>query len=415
MVALTLYMLKLVYIAKLHRIEKKNMFHNENGGTFWIAKDEYPIPVHMAIYVDSSYDSPKACVKASFKHHSSGFAFWTGGGSFREINYGLTRQDYKPERLLTSDNAELIGINKVLKYVLTLAERPERLTIICDNQALVKKLNNIREVYKILGRFPISEYPQSWHKAEYDTYMHLMRSCSEVELTFQHVKGHADSHFNHIADRLAHLGKSIKSGADHPEDEILKNLANDSVSWNAEYKPHEQNGEFFLGMSKTRYEVQNGTYRYGLCLYDARNNVSHTGIFEPSGKTAKENYIRAAVESLEIISALMPKGAHVNLVIPISSIANVLHAYVSNYVIPAGLLQKNIDLFLHEHRKNIKKFGSIGIISERNISVDMPKAKDGFIKANLRAEKAVEQYSAYRSLYAFKPIKDSILHPETLT
>lgn len=378
------------------------MFHNENGGTFWIAKDSFPVPVQMTIYVDSSYDSPNALVKESFKHHSSGFVFWTGGGTLREINYGLTRQDYKPERLVTSENAELIGINKVLRYVMALPEKPERLTIICDNQTLVKKLNDIREVYKILGKFPASEYPKALHKAEYDTYMFLMRSFSSIDLSFQHIKGHADSHFNHIADRLAHLGKSIRSGDEHPEELILKNLSNDSVAWHTEYFPKDINGEFFLGVSKTRYETKGGIYRYGVCLYDFKNQVFHKGIFESTAKNAKEQAVIAAVHALEMIYSLLPREANVSVVVSDVFIANILHAYVSDYVIPEGLITRNTATLLHEHRKAIKKFGTINFLIEDQLLDGKANVKQYHNDAFAKAEKSVEEYTFYRSLYEIK-------------
>lgn len=375
------------------------MFHNENGGTFWIAKDSFPVPVQMAIYVDSSYDSPNALVKESFKHHSSGFAFWTGGGTLREVNYGLTRQDYKPERLVTSDNAELIGINKVLKYVLGFQEKPERLTIVCDNQTLVKKLNDIREVYKILGKFPASEYPKSLHKAEYDTYMHLMRSFSNIELTFQHIKGHADSHFNHIADRLAHLGKSIKSGEEHPEGLILKNLAIDSAAWHTEYLPKDVTGEFILGVSGNRHLTKGGLCRQGVCFYDAKNQVFHKGIFTSTSRIEKEKPLTAAIHGLEMIYELMPKGANVNLVVPDVFTANLLHAYISDYVIPDGLLSRNTVTLMQEHRKSLKKFGAIGFLVESKSAASRINLKACYSEACAKADTAVEEYSYYRSLY----------------
>lgn len=379
------------------------MFHNENGGTFWIAKDSFPVPVQMAIYVDSSYDSPNAPVKESFKHHSSGFVFWTGGGTLREVNYGLTRQDYKPERLVTSDNAELIGINKVLKYVLAFEEKPERLTIVCDNQTLVKKLNDIREVYKILGKFPASEYPKSLHKAEYDTYMHLMRSFSNIELTFQHIKGHADSHFNHIADRLAHLGKSIRSGEEHPEGLILKNLAIDSASWHTEYLPKEVSGEFILGISENSHVTKGGIHRQGVCFYDAKNQVFHKGVFESTSKIEKEKIIIGAIHGLEMIYELMPKGANVNVIVPNVFTANILHAYVSDYVIPEGLLSRNTVTVLNDHRKSLKKFGTISFLVEGQSAASRINLKACYAEACVRANTSVEEYSYYRSLYETTP------------
>jgi ribonuclease HI len=380
------------------------MFHNENGGTFWVAKDSFPVPVHMAVYVDSSYDSPNASVKESFKHHSSGFVFWTGGGSLREVNYGLTRQDYKPERLLTSENAELIGINKVLKYILTLNEQPERLTIVCDNQTLVKKLNDIREVYKILGRFPISEYPKAWHKAEYDTYMHLMRSFSEIDLTFQHIKGHADSHFNHIADRLAHLGKSIKSGAEHSEEQILRNLSNDSISWHKEFMSQEAHGEFFLGISEKRYEVQPGSYRYAFCLYDAKNDVYHEGIFGSVFNKSHENNVLAAVHALQTIYPLLPRGFNANIIVPDIQTANILHAYASDYVIPEGILHKNTALALAENRKTVKRYHGLSFLTQGKIWDENESSKTYRLRACAEAEEAMEEYIFHRSLYALKPL-----------
>lgn len=387
------------------------MFHNENGGTFWIAKDEFTVPPHLAIYVDSSYDSPNACVKESYKHHSSGFVFWTGGGTLREVNYGLTRQDYKPERLLTSENAELIGINKVLKYVLLLDSQPERLTILCDNQTLVKKLNDIREVYKILGRFPASEYPKAWHKAEYDTYMHLMRSFSSIDLVFQHIKGHADSHFNHIADRLAHLGKSIKSGSEYSEELILRSISNDSASWHNEYLPQVVNGEFFLGVSEASYRTKGGTFRHAFCLYDAKNNIFHQGIFESCVTAQKELYLLGAVSAVDMIYNLLSKGDTITVVVPNDFTANILHAYALDYVVPAGLLQSKTVATLQEHRKSVKRFGRINFLMQGKAPEGEDLAKVYLKEAFSHAEKSLEEYSFYRSLYESSQEPDALENP----
>lgn len=377
------------------------MFHNDNGGTFWIAKDDFQVPVQMTVYVDSSYDSPNANAKASLKHHSSGFVFWTAGGTLREINYGLTRQDYKGERLMTSENAELIGINKVLKYILQQDVQPERLVLICDNQTLVKKLNDIREVYKILGKFPASEYPTNLHKAEYDTYIYLMKLFPN--LTFEHVKGHADSEFNHVADRLAHLGKSVKSGSDHPEELILQTLAKDSIQWHSTYLSKPKCGEFFLGLTQKRVEARSGCYRYGVCLYDAKNNVFHTEVFESIVKPGSEIPVVSAVHGLEALYGILPKGAAVDVIVDNDFTAHVLHTYAENYIVPSGVLSRNTLLELAEHRKAIKKYSQISFRSAPG-GYSEKQFMDNLNKANREASRALEENLRYRSLYVSAPV-----------
>lgn len=374
------------------------MFHNENSGTFWIAKDIFPVPVQMTVYIDSSYDSPNANAKAPLKHHSSGFAFWTGGGSYREVNYGFTRNDFKAERLLTSENAELIGINRILKYIAGLPEQPENLTLICDNQTLVKKLNDIREVTKILGKFPSSEVPKTMHQAEYDTYLYLMKLFPS--LTFQHIKGHADSEFNHLADRMAHLGKKVLPGQEYPEDLIFRAISTDSAEWYSAADDHVYNAQFHLGIAKKPIEIRGGVYRHGFCFYDAINDVSHEGTFETLGHDAKEYLAVNAVQALRSVSPLFHKLPAVKIIIEDKFSVNLLHAYIVNYAIPTGVIHKNTAMALVESKKSMKKFGKLKFLLPGENGEPSNSDKAYIRKAQSNAEAALSAYSLYRSFYA---------------
>ena len=374
------------------------MFHNENNGTFWIAKDLFPVPVQMTVYIDSSYDSPNANAKAPLKHHSSGFAFWTGGGSYREVNYGFTRNDFKAERLLTSENAELIGINRILKYVASLPEQPENLTLICDNMSLVKKLNDIREVTKILGRFPASEVPKTIHQAEYDTYLYLMKLFPN--LVFQHIKGHADSEFNHLADRMAHLGKKIQPGQNYPEHLIFRALTTDSAEWYSQAEQEPPNAVFHLGVSKEPLEIRGGVYRHGYCLYDSLHEVSHSGSFETLGHGKQEYLAMGAIQALRSISHLFSKLPSVEIITSDLFTVNMLHAYAFNYVIPSTVIHKNTAMALIDHKKAIKKYGHLCFKHAEDSTSLAKDSKEPLRKAQLGAEEALSEYSLYRSFYA---------------
>lgn len=281
------------------------MFVLDRVSTFWVADNDFMMPAHMEAFVDSSYASELAHVIGEGNlHHSSGFVFNVYNG---QKNYGFTRNDLPSERLRTSNNGELVGINLFLSYIEKQQDKPLSITIICDNLSLMKLLTELHQFVQSDEIVP-DDFVHSLHNDDVKTFLQL--AVIFPVMSFKHVFGHRDTIENILADKLATFAKKRKAGSDARPKEIIEMTA--MLLKNHQYKsikPSLEEYDYIVALSEESRPSKNGKAYYGYALYNAETDHHIQGVFKIDKDNKHYLYAVAALNGLGKLTGQIPQGS----------------------------------------------------------------------------------------------------------
>lgn len=323
------------------------MFTFTEDETFWILTGDYDMPENMIAYVDSSYGSGKAHVKKEgHGHHSSGFVFNVSNG---KKNYGYTRNEYLFDRISTPANAEFIGINKFLSYVLDSENIPKTIMLYCDNMTIVRILKwSIKCID--LGYDIIETYRHMLHYDDLRDFVELYHKFAQqgVIITLGHVKGHGNNLDNIIADKLANFSKMRRAGASANPAAILISIGS-SIKGYLINNPYDTTDihDYIVAISNVSKLVKGESY-YGYALYNVEEDYLVTGTFSPHHKN-KSLEALAVIHGLEELENYHSSGEPIGFYLMEIKGEQILHCHFQGFLLAKESAGIDIAKIASEH------------------------------------------------------------------